>query len=601
MSKPDADHVSAGTLQTFSIRTKLLVFVASLVVILGTIAGVVAVSSGRTALTKVIGRQLAGESRNAADRLASTLRTQRDNLDSFARQDVMREIRIGDLDKRISSFLASLRSGCPICLDFLVFDREDRVVAASHPSALDRLDVPLPTATDRPTVEGPLASPAHGRPILRFWAPIPDPDRPAERLGWLLARIDWERASDATLRVRENLLAMGIDADVLVLDADGLVIGGAPRPHGAWRLGARIPFATHPAATVAPEGHVDRSAGVLFGAAAMPDGVFPWSVVVAEPLREAFAPVRRMAWVLAAVLAATLLAALAVALAAARRVTRPLATLTAAALAVGRGDGPPPAVVVRTRDEIGTLAAAFNRMAVDLAAAERRLVDAAKFAFVGELAAGVAHEVRTPLGVLRSSTQLLARSYAPPDAESRELLQIMRDEVDRVERVVSGLLELGRPRELRLEAAALGAIVFRAADFVEAQARGAGVALRRHPLDPDPLTWCDPDLVYQVVLNLLVNAIQVLAPGRRVDLVMLPTRDGMAGFEVRDDGPGVPPDLRERIFQPFVTRREGGSGLGLTFVQRVVLEHHGRVTVGDNAGGGAVFRVELPAAAEVQR
>jgi two-component system nitrogen regulation sensor histidine kinase NtrY len=82
---------------------------------------------------------------------------------------------------------------------------------------------------------------------------------------------------------------------------------------------------------------------------------------------------------------------------------------------------------------------------------------------------------------------------------------------------------------------------------------------------------------------------------------MRPVHDGMAGFEVRDDGPGVSPDLRGRIFEPFVTRREGGSGLGLTFVQRVVLEHHGRVTVADNAGGGAIFRVELPAATEVDR
>src|SRR5205085_806476 len=169
--------------------------------------------------------------------------------------------------------------------------------------------------------------------------------------------------------------------------------------------------------------------------------------------------------------------------------------------------------------------------------AERRLVEAAKFAFVGELAAGVAHEVRTPLGVLRSATQLLERSLAAPDDEARELLHMLRDEVDRIEHVVSGLLELGRPRTLHIESARLGKIVWRAADFVAVQADAKGIHVRRHPADPDPRVACDPELVYQVALNLLVNAVQILPPGGLVDLTVSAPRDGHAGFEVRDDGP----------------------------------------------------------------
>ena len=173
---------------------------------------------------------------------------------------------------------------------------------------------------------------------------------------------------------------------------------------------------------------------------------------------------------------------------------------------------------------------------------------------------------------------------------------MLRDEVDRIERVVSGLLELGRPRELKCERAPLGQIIFRAADFVEAQARERGIAIRRRAIEPDPLASCDPELVYQVALNLLVNAVQILPPGGAIEVALLPPRNGYASFEVRDDGPGIPEEMREKIFQPFFTRRDGGTGLGLTFVQRVVLEHHGRVSVSGNAGRGAVFRVELPAA-----
>jgi signal transduction histidine kinase len=542
----------------------------------------------------VVGVQLAGEARNVADRLATALRSERDGLASSARQDVMREIRIGDLDKRISSFLASLQSGCPPCLDLLVVDRNERVIASNNPSLLGRPPPALP-ARDRSNpiaIDGPLALAPYDRPLLRFTVPIPDPDAPAQRLGSLIAFIDWERATDVTMRVQENLRLMDVESAVLVVDAAGVVIGGTPQPNGPWRIGDAVPLPARGDSTSA----VAEASGVLFGSAILPDDLPPWTLVVAEPLAAALRPVHQMAARLAAVLGVTLVIALAAALVAARRVTRPLAELTEAAGEVGRGEGRRATVPIRTQDEIGTLATAFNRMASDLDRAEERLVEAAKFAFVGELAAGVAHEVRTPLGVLRSSAQLLARSLTPPDAETGELLQNLPDEVDRIERVVSGLLELGRPRAMRREPSRLAEILFRATDFVEAQARAKGVAIRRRPPADDPLVYCDPDLIYQVALNLLVNAVQVLASGEAIDIVVMPAENGSAAFEVRDDGPGIPEPLRQQIFQPFFTSREGGAGLGLTFVQRVVLEHRGRVSVASNGVRGAVFRVELPLA-----
>jgi signal transduction histidine kinase len=233
-------------------------------------------------------------------------------------------------------------------------------------------------------------------------------------------------------------------------------------------------------------------------------------------------------------------------------------------------------------------------MAFDLKRAERELVDAAKFSFVGELAAGVAHEVRTPLGVLRSSAQLLERSLEVKDDESRELLRLLQDEVDRIERVVSALLELGRPREMRLEPSPLSQILFRAADFVDAQARQKRIAIRRRAIDPDPVVRCDPELMYQVALNLLVNAVQILPDCGSIEINLLPARDSYARFEIRDDGPGMTDEVRVRIFEPFFTRREGGAGLGLTFVQRVIQEHRGHVSVESKVGRGTVFRLSLP-------
>ncbi|MET0153941.1 MAG: ATP-binding protein, partial [Candidatus Binatia bacterium] len=481
--------------------------------------------------------------------------------------------------------------GCPACSDLLVLDGQDRVVAASGPEWIGRAVDVSDGAAD--TIEGPLAAPA-GTPILRFITPVPDPEAPGSRLGWLVALFDWERETEVIARVRANLTSVGLDADVLIVDASGKVIGGAARPGSFWHRGRVLELRSPNLAKFPSTGRAGSSEGMLFGEAELSDGLPGWRIVVAQPLADAFAPVRRAASLLGAALAAILAAALALALGAARRTTRPLAELTAAADLVRRGRGAAPTVPLRSRDEIGTLSAAFNRMSVDLRRAERDLVDAAKFAFVGELAAGVAHEVRTPLGVLRSSTQLLERSLEAKDDEARELLHLLRAEVDRIERVVSELLELGRPRELRCEPTPLAPLVFRATDFVEAQAREKRVVVRRHATESDPEVLCDPDLLYQVALNLLVNAVQILPAGGAVDIGLLPPRDGYGGFVVRDDGPGMTEEIRTRIFEPFFTRRDGGAGLGLTFVQRVVQEHRGRISVESAPGHGARFTIELP-------
>jgi signal transduction histidine kinase len=107
---------------------------------------------------------------------------------------------------------------------------------------------------------------------------------------------------------------------------------------------------------------------------------------------------------------------------------------------------------------------------------------------------------------------------------------------------------------------------------------------------------CDPEQIYQVALNLLVNALHVLPKGGQVIVSTFGPEDGRVGFEVADDGPGIPPELQAEIFMPFVTRREGGTGLGLAFAERVIAAHQGQITVRSTPGVGATFRVELPAA-----
>jgi len=130
---------------------------------------------------------------------------------------------------------------------------------------------------------------------------------------------------------------------------------------------------------------------------------------------------------------------------------------------------------------------------------------------------------------------------------------------------------------------------------LQGQAASQRIEVRGH--FPAPcLALCDPEQTYQVALNLLVNALHVVPAGGHIDVRTFGPAHGRVGFDVADDGPGIAPELQAEIFTPFFTRREGGTGLGLAFVERVALAHHGRVSVESTPGAGATFTFELPAA-----
>jgi two-component system sensor histidine kinase HydH len=179
------------------------------------------------------------------------------------------------------------------------------------------------------------------------------------------------------------------------------------------------------------------------------------------------------------------------------------------------------------------------------------------------------------------------------------LVETIIDEVDRLDRVVAGLLQLARPHEPLIEPTRLRPVLEQALDFVDAQAREKAVVIRRSFAADERPARCDPDQIYQVALNLIVNALQILPRGGEITVRTLRTTNGRVAFEVSDNGPGIPAEIQDRIFTPFFTMREGGTGLGLALVHRVVRAHKGDVSVHSVVGRGTTFRVELPIAAEV--
>jgi signal transduction histidine kinase len=582
---------------SLSVRTKLVLFSLVLIVVPGAVFALLAAGDTTRALEQAVGQQLAAVASDAAQDLADELREIQHEVRGWARQDVMRETIVGDVDKRISRLLLGLRAHNPAYVDLLVGDAEGRTIAAVDPKLLgteiagDAWRRAL--ATDDLVTSGPLHSPRTGEQILELATPIHDPEDRSSVSGVLLASYDWSSAGVSFAESRRLLAALGLDVEILVLDERGVLIGGSWKP-GAYPIGADLRAAGWRLAAPTDYSYaVEPRVDGLVGRATLAGSGPAWSVLAVQPRAAALSPVQRMNRRFLVTLAVIALGGLLVSALLADRIVRPLRALTRATSALARAEGRLPSIPVRSQDEVGELTGAFNEMAADLSKARDELVAAARLASVAEVAAAIAHEVRTPLGILRGSAQILDRSG--DDARRRhELISMIVDETDRIERVVAGLIELGRPGRLSLEIVPLGPLLARAAEFVESEAEAHGIVIIRDFARPC-VARCDPDQMYQVALNLLVNALQAQPHGGVIRLRAHPGRHERIVFEVSDEGPGIPPEVRPHIFTPFFTMREGGTGLGLAVVERIVRAHRGTVTV-ETTTDGTTFRIDLPAA-----
>lgn len=591
-----------------SLLTKLLAFALGLVTLPGIFFALFAFSGARAALEREVGIQLHQTAERGADALAAALERAQSDARSWASQDVMRELVVGDVDKRVSKFLRTLADSKGAYVEVLCIDSAGVVVAASRGGWIGRnvkswaAVRSLGDASEALT--GPMSSADFGREILEIAVPIRNPDPPGGPIGHLLLVYDWAGVQTLLDDIRAKLGNLGKRVAALVVDRDGTVIGGVSFDGQAAQRSAlaavtwnRLPPAGYGKRKMSLT--TDVPVGLLIGAAGVAGLSHGWSVLFVEPTSEALAAVQtvRARWTV--MLAALLVVGLAVATLLARQVLRPLNEVTRATSAIAaHPELELPLLPVRSRNEVGQLAESFNKMTSALKRSQEEALFAAKFAFAGELAAMVAHEVRTPLSVMRSSAQMLATPSVPHAEENAELAETIVAEVDRVERVVTGLIELARPLQQRLEATALGDLMTRAVTFVAAQAQRQQIRISCDFAENAPAAVCDPEQIYQVILNLVVNALQALPAGCSIWLRMVPAQSDRVGFEVGDDGPGLPREIRDHIFQPFVTGREGGTGLGLAFVDRIVKAHRGSVSVRSEAGQGTVFEVWLPRAEE---
>jgi signal transduction histidine kinase len=228
-------------------------------------------------------------------------------------------------------------------------------------------------------------------------------------------------------------------------------------------------------------------------------------------------------------------------------------------------------------------------------AARARLVQSEKLAALGQLATAIAHEVRNPLGVIRSAAQGIAETLPLEDGDGRRACSFIQAEIDRLNSVISSLLAFARPLRVSPRTVTVHELFDSALLLARQELDGKQVRVQRREASNLPAVVVDPDLVSQVLLGLLANAAEVMNGGGEVSLEAR-AATGMVEIAVADSGPGVPEELRTRIFEPFFTTRNRGTGLGLAIARQIIEAHGGEIEVGDRQGGGARFAVRLPVA-----
>jgi len=263
-------------------------------------------------------------------------------------------------------------------------------------------------------------------------------------------------------------------------------------------------------------------------------------------------------------------------------------------------------VAVKSHDDIGRLGAAFNALLEKLETAKRsveryhyeQMKRADRLASIGEMAAGIAHEIKNPLAGITGVIQVLKKDLQPGDPK-RGVYEEIIAQVERMDKAVRNLLSFARPPEPKMTLVDINEQVGKMLDFLAPQFAKSAISSERRLAPGIPWLALDPDLVQQALLNITLNAIQAMPAGGKltVETKVTPPAEGTTGFVriiISDTGKGITHENLGMIFNPFFTTRQQGTGLGLSITQRIIEQHNGEIMVTSPEGKGAVFTITLP-------
>jgi signal transduction histidine kinase len=281
-------------------------------------------------------------------------------------------------------------------------------------------------------------------------------------------------------------------------------------------------------------------------------------------------------------------------------IQRPMVELQEQIARVGNGEFDAEVSFAKRNDEIGDLGRNFNRMVQQLRESrdeierlhQTQISRAEHLATLGELAAGLAHEIRNPLAGIAGVIEIVGRDL-PTTSPARGVVKDVRLEIAQINRILTDLLETARPRVPEMRASDLNTTIEHAIMLVRQQVISKPITIDLQKSPDLPEVEHDSDQIHQVLLNLLLNAVQAIEAKGSVS-VEIASRDNFAVVTVTDNGRGIPPEILPNIFRPFFTTKGNGTGLGLSLARRIVEEHRGRIEVSSEPLRGTTFRVFLP-------
>ncbi|WP_292841339.1 sensor histidine kinase [Methylotenera sp.] len=499
------------------------------------------------------------------------------NTASWSQLEIMQDTRIGDVDKRLSKFLSDLKNSYHnIYNELYVLDKQGLVIASSDSSAIGKPrnnnTAWLTTKIQSNTLQ--LAPVANNQLLIS--TEIKDMFD-GSKLGTLVAAFNWQQISS----ILES--AVSGRRGAALFDSNHVIISKTK----SW---PDVQASDNISTTSKSSGYQGFNG-------------FTWQVIISQHRSDALAPIRRMAYIFLGLLIATIALASLIAIPIAKTLSKPLSNLTMFANNFIRDQNN----TIASRNginaktdvknlieplEITALSNAFSKMIEDLERSKENLTRAAKLAVVGEMAAAMSHEIRTPLGILRSSAQVLLRE-PKISAEGREVCGFIISETERLNKLVSALINSAKPRLPEFKSTNIAELAQQCVAMLRIQADQKQIELTCEASE-NATVLCDSEQIKQVLLNLLLNAIQVLPEGGKI-LLRVSTANNQAFIVVADNGHGIPDEQRSEVFEPFFSKRSGGIGLGLAIVKQIVMAHHGNISVHRSALlGGAEFRLHLP-------
>jgi signal transduction histidine kinase len=221
----------------------------------------------------------------------------------------------------------------------------------------------------------------------------------------------------------------------------------------------------------------------------------------------------------------------------------------------------------------------------------KKMKQTERLAVLGEFSAGIAHEIKNPLASIKNFTQLLDAEYDDP-VFRQDFIEVVTTEVNRIDRIVTDLLDYARPRKMHFVSASVPEIIDDVLFSLDKQLGVQGIEMKTRMQDPPPVK-ADPEQLRQVFLNIIINAVEAMNGNGAIEITVEQTGRRVR-ISVSDSGPGVSADAARDIFSPFYTTKKDGSGLGLAISQRIISEHDGLIEVENNQQNGARFIISLP-------